>query len=74
MPAWTKKQHKEFERSVILALNENITKLRRSGALPEGFEESEPASIPKIALALLGENLALSDNAKRELKNARHFV
>ena len=51
-----------------------LSQLRQSGAVPDHFECSEPASLPKIALLLAAEEVVLSERAKQELKNMRHFV
>lgn len=71
--AWTKKQLKEFEGYILADFRKKLESLRQSGGVPDGFEDSEPASLPKIAMMLTTENIALTDNAKRELKNIRHF-
>lgn len=71
--AWTKKDIKKFEGYVLADFRKKLESLRRSGAVPDGFEDSEPASLPKIAMILATEDIALTDSAKRELKNMRHF-
>ncbi len=70
---WTKKQLKEFEGYILADFRKKLESLRRSGGVPDGFEASEPASLPKIAMMLTAENMALTDNAKKQLKNLRHF-
>jgi len=72
--AWTKKELKQFEGYILADFRKKLESLRRSGAVPDGFEESEPASLPKIAMMLTTEDIALTDSAKRELKNMRHFA
>lgn len=72
--AWNKKDHAQFERTIIKDYREQLHRIRMSGTLPEGYEESEPACVAKIALITLSEKFALTDQGKRHLKNVRHFV
>lgn len=71
--AWTKKQLKEFEGYVLKDFRAKLESLRHCGGVPDGFEDSEPASLPKIAMILATENIALTDCAKEVLTSLRHF-
>ena len=71
MAAWTKAKHKEFERTIISEYRRKLAELRGCGGVHDALEECEPASLPKIALVLMGEQCGLSQWTKTEIKNLR---
>jgi hypothetical protein len=72
--SWTKKDRKQFRETISREIQNKLEALRKCGGVPDGFEDDEPASLPKIAVILMAEEVGLSDRAKRELKNLRRMV
>lgn len=72
--SWNKKAHKQFRDLISLEIEKKLEALRRSGGVPDHFEEDEPASLPKIAVILVAEEVCLSDWAKGALVNLRRMA